>query len=211
MTEHSPIPQAFSPPRNVFILSTGRTATTAFASAAGLLPGFSAAHESRVMEPFATRIDYAPNHIEADNRLIFFLPQLEEKFGDTAYYVYLQRDPELIAQSYARRWHLTVSVVRAWTHGMRMKPRVRRTEIESCCRDFVDYADSTLSLFLARQRNVMLYDIADAENEFLRFSRWLGVDRPPQAALDQWKKRHNLNPKDSMDLSLRKLVRLWLP
>lgn len=200
-----------SPPKYVFVISTGRTATTAFAAASSFLPGFTAKHESRVSQPFSTRLDFAPNHIEADNRLIFYLAQIEEKFGDDAYYVFLKRDPAAIVKSYARRWHLTVSIVRAWTHGIRMIPRIEEADIEDCCQDFVSYADSTLSLFLARQRHVMMFDTADAANEFIRFSKWIGVGTPPPAAIEQWNKRHNLNPDNDWGVKFRRLIRLWLP
>lgn len=196
---------------NVFVISTGRTATTAFAKAASHLTGFTADHESRAMQPFVSRLNYPSNHIEADNRLLFFLPQLEERFGDDAYYVLLKRDHALIAKSYAKRWQLTVSVVRAWTHGIRMIPRVRGEDVEACCLEFVDYAESTLDLFLKRQKNVMQFNITDARNEFIRFSQWIGVNEAPESALEEWGQRHNLNVENSFNVALRRRLRLWFP
>jgi len=197
--------------KNIFVISTGRTATTAFARAAACLPGYTSAHESRSMQPFASRLNYPDNHIEADNRLLFYLPQLENRYGNSAYYVLLKRDPSLIASSYAKRWHLTVSIVRAWTHGVRMIPRVRTAEIEQCCHDFVSYADSTLSLFLSRQKNVMEFYVSDATNEFIRFSQWIGIDKPPQSALKVWDSRHNKNYKSNLINGFRMRLRLWFP
>lgn len=195
--------------KNIFVLSTGRTATTAFATASSFIPGYTAAHESRSTKPFAERLDYAPNHIEADNRLIFFLAHIEEKFGDDAYYVQLVRSPSEVSKSYSDRWHLSVSIVRAWTHGMRMIPRIKESEIEGCCRDFVDWANSTLEIFLAKQKNVFRFDVSNAEAEYLRFLTWIGVGDPPPEAVAQWKKRHNKNAKNASTY-IRKKLRLFL-
>lgn len=196
--------------KNVFVISSGRTATTTFAQAASHLPGWTADHETRVSLPLADRVDYPEHHIEADNRLLFYLPQLETRFGDDALYVYLVRDPEKIAQSYAKRWHLTVSVVRAYTHGLRMIPRVSEDDVLSHCRDFVAYADQTFRAFLDRQTNVQFFDIEDAETEFTAFARHLGLDAP-EAALAVWRETHNANPPASAVTRLKRRFRLAFP
>ncbi|MGZ9809541.1 hypothetical protein ACXN5S_03670 [Pseudoroseicyclus sp. H15] len=198
------------PASQVFVLSAGRTATTTFARAAAHLPGFTAGHETRVTEPLATRLGYPRHHIEADNRLVFHLQQLEARYGDKAHYVHIRRDPAEIAQSYAARWPLTVSVVRAWTHGVRMRPRVRASEIEAMCRDYVDWAESTLALFFARQAHVMSFDLAAPVAEFTRFAHWAGVDEVPNAALAEWRQSHNANRAPGLRHHVTRQMRLWM-
>ncbi|NDU99871.1 hypothetical protein [Pseudoroseicyclus tamaricis] len=196
---------------HVFVLSAGRTGTTTFARAAAALPGFTAGHESRAEAHLAERLDYPDRHIEADNRLVFFLPQLEARFGPRAHYVYLRREPAEIAASYARRWHLTVSIPRAFTQGVRMRPRTRRGEVTAACRDYADWVDSTVSLFLASQRHAMVVDLAEAEAGFARVAEWIGAGEVPQAARDAWGERHNATPPRRLGRGLRHQLRLLVP
>lgn len=209
-----PLPEAqpaAPTPRNVFVISSGRTGTTAFVAACKHLPNYSASHESRVTEPFATRVTYPDHHIEADNRLLFFLPQLEQRFGDNALYVYMVRDAEKVAASYAKRWFLTISVVRAYTHGLRMIPRINRAQRMDACRDFVAYADATFRLFLSRQRHVVFFDIEHAQRDFAAFAKHLGIDPVPEQARAQWQQIHNQNAKPSLLIALKTWVRMIFP
>lgn len=90
-----------------------------------------------------------------------------------------------------------------------MIPRIKESEIEGCCRDFVDWANSTLEIFLAKQKNVFRFDVSNAEAEYLRFLTWIGVGDPPPEAVAQWKKRHNKNAKNASTY-IRKKLRLFL-
>lgn len=77
---------------NVFVLSTGRCGSTTFVKACEHITNFSAAHESRTGLLGAARLDYAGNHIEADNRLSWLLGRLDRTYGNAAFYVHLRRD-----------------------------------------------------------------------------------------------------------------------
>ena len=50
------------------------------------------------------RLDYPDNHIEADNRLAWFLGSLYDRFGDESMYVHLTRDRNAVVASYEGRW-----------------------------------------------------------------------------------------------------------
>lgn len=195
---------------NIFIVSSGRTATTAMAKACAHLEGYSADHESRARRPFAERLNYPKWHIEADNRLLFFLMQLEDKYGDNALYIYLERDAEAVAKSYAGRWHLTVSIVRTFTHGIKMASRVTKPDIIDHCRDFVNYSDDSFRRFLSRRSNVVFMDVSDLEGEFPKLCDALGV-ATPEKSLEELRIRHNTNYKNTFMVRLKTWIRLKMP
>jgi hypothetical protein len=196
--------------KNVFILSSGRTATTAMAKACSHIPGYSADHESRSRLPFAERLNYPEWHIEADNRLLFFLMQLEDTYGDDALYVYLDRSAEEVAESYARRWHLNVSIVRAFTHGIQMIPRVTRDGIRKQCHEFVSYSTDSFGRFLERRQHVVHLDTTRLSEEFSKLCELLEVKTPPEA-LQELEKRHNSNYKQTPMVRLKTWVRVNFP
>lgn len=98
---------------NVFVLSTGRCGSLTFAKACEHITNFTSAHESksdyaRSAESNAIpyqSLTYPGCHIEIDNRLSWFLGGLDKTYGRDTYYVHLMRDRDLVARSYARRWH----------------------------------------------------------------------------------------------------------
>jgi len=196
--------------KNVFVLSAGRTATTTFIEASKHLPGITASHESRVADPIQNRLDYPNNHIEADNRLIFFLSLLDEKFATDTAYVYLLRDEKLVARSYSERWHLSISIVRAFTNGVRMVPRVKNNEILDYCHDYVKYVDSVVRLHLSKQENAFVFDLSKAEEEYKRFAKWVGVENLPEAACAEWRQHHNLNRYPKVSTWIKRRIRILI-
>ena len=63
---------------NVFVLNTGRCGSVTFIEACRHIHHYSAAHESRATYIGEQRLAYAANHIEADNRLCWFLGRLDK-------------------------------------------------------------------------------------------------------------------------------------
>ena len=138
----------------IFVLTSGRTASKTFARASQLLDGMSAGHETRagIVED---RLSYPDNHVEVDNRLAWFLGSLDKMYDDSdTFYVYLTRDSESVAESYLKRWHIKVSVVRAFYHGILMhseKPHVARAR--ESCRLFVETVNDNIRYFLSHRKN----------------------------------------------------------
>src|SRR5262245_39334592 len=89
---------------NVFILNTGRCGSTTIIKACSYITNYTAAHESRTGLVGPDRLDYPPNHIEADNRLSWFLGRLERTYGNDAFYVHLKRQDAATARSFAQRY-----------------------------------------------------------------------------------------------------------
>lgn len=86
------------------MLNTGRCGSMTFVHACSHIDNYTSGHESRAGHHGDARLEYPDNHIEADNRLSWMLGSLDRKFGTDAFYLHLWRDPESVAQSFAKRW-----------------------------------------------------------------------------------------------------------
>ena len=160
---------------NIFVLSAGRVASTTFANACKHITNFSSAHESRAGMLGADRLDFPAAHIEIDNRLVWFLAQLQSRFASDVGYVYLTRDKEEIARSYVQRWHLNESIVRAYGHGLLMKPHIKKSERLGICRDYVESTDFMIKHFLQDKPNKLFIDVKQLSDEFEMFFNWIGA------------------------------------
>ena len=87
---------------NIFILNTGRCGSTTFIRACQHISNFTATHESRSGLIGEERLNYPDNHIEADNRLSWFLGRLDRKYGDNAFYLHMSRDRSQTAKVSAK-------------------------------------------------------------------------------------------------------------
>ena len=141
---------------NIFIISPGRTATTTFSKILSHLKGFTSDHESNVKKLGTTRLDYPSNHIECDNRLIFFLAGLTEKYSRDGILVILKRDNELIARSYNKRW-AKIGIMKTWSQGIHMRD-ITDNNLD-VGRDFVDYCYKNLDFFKKFWKDVIEIDI----------------------------------------------------
>lgn len=75
---------------NIFVLNTGRCGSTTLIKACRHITNYSEAHESRCAMLGRERLNYPPNHIEADKRLVWLLGRLDKEYGDDALYVHLK-------------------------------------------------------------------------------------------------------------------------
>ena len=160
----------------VFVLTTGRAASTTFASACHHIDGMSAGHETR-RAMIEGRLDYPDQHIEVDNRLAWFLGSLDHLYSDAdTFYVHLTRDPEQVARSYRERWHLRVSAVRAFYHGVLMhRHKPDADEALRACRLFVETVNDNIRFFLAQRDNWVHVRIENLEADFFHFMDRAGL------------------------------------
>lgn len=179
---------------NVFILCTGRCGSTTFVRACGHLTNFTAGHETQTRIPFSQRPAYPPNHIEADNRLAWFLGGLDAAYGDDAYYVHLTRDPDAVAKSFAGRWKSVASLAVAYRNGLLMGAQL---SLEESSRDMVATITANIALFLRGKRNVMRMQLETMDEDFPRFLDWIGAEGDRGAAIGEWSRVHNPTPPES--------------
>jgi phosphopantetheinyl transferase (holo-ACP synthase) len=180
-------------PMNVFILCSGRTASTALSAACQHITNFTSAHESRVNILSKIKLDYPDQHIEIDNRLIWFSELLDEKFGKSAKYIHLTRDKHKVAASYAERWQLTESIVKAYGHGILMKPKIAKSDRLQVCLDYVEFVEKKIELFLKDKPESPKISVENLSDDFVKLWGFVGAQGNLEFALSEFDKRHNTN------------------
>lgn len=181
-------------PSNVFVLCTGRCGSTTLARACGHFDNWTAAHESRSHLTGPGRFAFGEWHIEVDNRLSWLLGRLDRHYGDRAAYVHLTRDPEEVAQSFAKR--AGQGILRAYRTDILMKSGVRAkgTPLIDFCRDYVETVTENIRLFLKDKTHVMDMALETMGEDFDRFIGWTGATGDLGAARAALAERHNASP-----------------
>ena len=119
--------------KNIFVLSPGRSGSKTFIEASSHLTNYSAAHESLSAHLGDKRFAYPSDHIEADNRLIWFTGELAKRFSDDVLYINLIRDFDATVDSFYHRLQNSsyrASIMNAFAHGILMKPGDWRVDQE---------------------------------------------------------------------------------
>ena len=136
----------------VFFISPGRTATTTLAKSFGQIKSLTSGHESNVKNRLGDRVIYPDNHVEADNRLLFFMPQLTERYGETELLVIIERNRAEIANSYRKRWW-KFNLPKIFAQGILMRD-VKEND-DKLVDDMVDWAYEQIHYFSKDWKNVI--------------------------------------------------------
>jgi len=179
-------------PENVFVLCTGRCGSVTFSRACSHIVNFTSGHETRTKLLGAERLAYPAHHIEADNRLSWFLGRLDQEWGKDAFYVHLTRDRDETAQSYAKRSDLPGSIAGAYRSAILMNAQGQ--DILDVSRDYVDTVNANIASFLKDKPNTIHFHLENAKEDFAKFWRWIGAEGNLAAALAEWDVRHNESP-----------------
>ncbi len=174
---------------NVFILNTGRCGSTTFIKACQHISNFSSAHESRCDLLGDARFDYPDNHIEADNRLSWFLGRLDKHYGNNAIYVHLRRNNEDTASSYARRM-FPGGIIPAYRRGI-LQHLPKDTPDIAVSLDYCDTVNSNIELFLKDKTQKMTFNLENAKQDFELFWELIGAAGEKEAALAEFDIAHN--------------------
>lgn len=139
------------------------------------------------------RFRYPDNHIEADNRLSWFLGRLDRIHGNEAFYVHLVRNREDTIRSYNRRWVRNGSLIRAYCEGIQQialhrLDRGRRLEVVG---DFYDQVRSNILHFMKDKEKQMTIHIEKAGEDFPLFWERIGARGDLQGALETLSSHHN--------------------
>jgi hypothetical protein len=173
---------------NVFILNSGRCGSTTFIRACSHITNFTARHESRCGLIGAERLNYPANHIEADNRLSWFLGRLDQKYGDDAFYVHLSREREATAASFARRRDF--GIMQAYREGILLALE-GAPAAHDIALDYLDTVEANIAYFLKDKSNKMAFRLEEAQTDFSDFWSRIGAEGNLPAALAEWQTRHN--------------------
>ena len=175
---------------NVFVLCTGRCGSVTFANACKHITNYSCGHETRVREMGDARTNFPRNHIEVDNRLIFFDGALERKYGDDAVYVHLRRDPTEVADSYNKRWNMADGLITGWATSI-----ARQTDYGISASQFmVDTIEENIGQFLSNKTRKLEIWIENIQEGFDEFADLIGAEGDRSAMRATLGDRHNVNP-----------------
>jgi hypothetical protein len=180
---------------NVFVLSPGRSGSKSFVEASKHLSNYSASHESRGGKLGEERFAYPQFHIEADNRLCWFLGPLSERFKDKeVLYVHLKRDFDATVDSFLHRLRNSTyrsSIIDAFAHGVLMKPGdwTPKEEVE-VVRLYVSTIHSNIELFLS-SRNSIKVELGDNGSSFDLFLDQISAEGDLTLTRNTWQQIHN--------------------
>lgn len=179
---------------NVFILSTGRTGSHTFVEACKHLTNYTVGHETRVKAVGTGRVEFPPDHIEADNLLCWFLGRLDETYGDDAFYVHLLRSREATATSRVNRMAVIPgNVMHAYSHGIYREAQKFATPLEFAS-DYWDTVNANIRLFLKDKTHTMDIHLESAAAEFPAFLDAIGAEGDLAAAVREWEIPYNAGP-----------------
>jgi hypothetical protein len=173
---------------NVFILCTGRCGSVTFIKACRHISNYTCGHETRAAALGNTRVLYPADHIEADNRLSWFLGKLDRVYGDEACYVHLRRDDLETAQSFASRYERGIINAYARSVLIELPPQIQPLAV---CLDYCDTINTNIRHFLKDKSRKMDFHLETASEDFLHFWDFIGAEGNLELALGEWSVKYN--------------------
>ncbi len=173
---------------NIFILNTGRCGSTTFIKACQHINNYSSAHESRINIPGELRLAYPQNHIEADNRLSWFLGRLESTYGDNAVYVHLRRNTENTIKSFIKRENY--GIIKAYREGI-LLDETHQLAIEDIAADYVHTVTENINTFLRNKSQTMIFNLENSQSDFQQFLQLINAKGDLQSAINEWNTIYN--------------------
>lgn len=173
---------------NVFILNAGRSGSLTFINACRHITNYTCAHESRSGHLGDARFQYPQNHIEADNRLSWFLGRLDRAFGNDAFYVHLRRNRSDTAGSFTGRY--TGGIIRAYRKTI-LIGLPRDTDAMDVALDYCDTVESNIELFLRDKSNKMDFSLENAGEVFPEFWELIQAEGDLNTALSEFGTAYN--------------------
>ncbi|WP_127116203.1 sulfotransferase domain-containing protein [Shimia sediminis] len=158
-----------------------------------------AGHETRVKETYETRLNYPNNHIEADNRLTFFLPQLTEKFGNDAVLVIVVRDRKKIAASYSKRWFKT-NLPKLYSQGILLRDFHENSD--TLLEGMVDWMYDTIFFCSKYWKHVVIFDLENPREGLSALAEKItfDVDKAEAAYYETFENRNNLEVRNKISI-----------
>ena len=172
---------------NVFILNVGRCGSTTFIKSCQHIDNYTSAHESRTMLVGQDRLSYPDNHIEADNRLSWFLGRLDRLYGNDAFYVHLLRDHDDTVNSFMNRTDF--GIMKAYREGVYLTDD--QNDLQSYTADYVDTVNSNIEHFLKDKTHSMRFQLEHAQEHFKTFWEIIAAEGNKNLSLKEWDTRYN--------------------
>ncbi|MCG8426732.1 MAG: hypothetical protein MI754_05165 [Chromatiales bacterium] len=173
---------------NIFILNSGRCGSSTFIEACRHISNYKAGHESLSHLVGDARLNYPANHIEADNRLSWFLGRLDRKYGDDAFYVHLTREPQAVINSFVKRE--SFGIMKAYRDGV-LLGETATIWADDLASDYLETVDSNIRLFLKDKSRTMRFQLEQAQTDFKIFWERIGAEGDLEQALATWDTHYN--------------------
>lgn len=196
---------------NVFVLGTGRCGTTTLIRACEYIENFSCGHETRSTLLGDERIAYPPHHIEADNRLTWFLPRLEKTFpAESTLFVHLKRNAENTARSFALRKR--EGIMRAYREGILMRGNQKTLHDEdiALAKDYIQCVNENIQAFLSNKPHVMQMDLETLNNDLPKLWRYINAKGNLESAITSTNIKHNTS-QDYIKKKRRNRLKRFIP
>jgi len=174
--------------KNIFVLCTGRCGSLTFTKACGHLTNYSSSHESLTGEIGENRFDYPDYHIEADNRLSWFLGKLDNYFGDNAFYVHLKRNEFDTAKSFEKR--AGGGIMQAYDNGGILLGSKEQDKFKIAL-DYVETVNANISFFLKNKSNKIDIYIENPLENFQIFLNKINAEGNLDHALKEFQTLYN--------------------
>ena len=160
-----------------------------FIKACQHISNYSSAHESRCDRLGEDRLAFPNNHIEADNRLSWYLGKLDKQYGDNAVYVHLRRNNNDTAASYTRRL-FPGGIIPAYRKGILQHLPDDIPDL-SVSLDYCNTVNSNIELFLKDKTRKMQFKLENAQQYFERFWELINADGNLVSALAEFNTAYN--------------------
>lgn len=177
----------------VFVLCTGRSGSVSFIKACKHITNYSSGHESLSKELGARRLDYPDNHIEADNRLSWFLGSLDKKYANQPVYVHLIRNKPDTVLSFTKRWNSRGGIIRAFYEGILKTPNLKANSkvVHQICEDYYTTVNDNIDLFLKDKKNIVRLELENIQEGFKEFWHTINAEGNLDAAVQEFNNRYN--------------------
>ncbi|VAW94513.1 hypothetical protein MNBD_GAMMA23-2285 [hydrothermal vent metagenome] len=135
-----------------------------------------------------SRLFYPNNHIEADNRLSWFLGRLDEQYGDNAFYVHLMRDKNKTAASFIKR--ADYGIMQAYQKGI-LQDSDTLLNINDIALDYIDTVTENIKHFLKDKTHKINFRLETADKDFKIFWDEINAKGDLAKALHEWNIAYN--------------------
>ncbi|HED35252.1 MAG TPA: hypothetical protein ENJ08_13735 [Gammaproteobacteria bacterium] len=173
---------------NIFILNTGRCGSTTFIKSCQHIENYTSAHESLAGVTGSRRLAYPLNHIEADNRLSWFLGRLDQTYANNAFYVHLSRNKQQTIESFSKREDF--GIIKAYREGIILGDK-RSGNAMQAAEDYIDTVEANINHFLKDKINKMNFRLENAQSDFEIFWDRISAKGDKQRALKEWHINYN--------------------
>jgi hypothetical protein len=168
----------------IFILSTGRTGTTTLYKACRHIKNYTCGHESNRKKWYS--LEYPDNHIEIDNRLSWFKPELEKNYP-TAMFVHLTRNTPDVINSFKKRSDR--GIIKSFIEGVLQSKEENMSDLEIEL-SIIRYIQC-INKMCTSGRVPFLFDIKKYYCFFPQFCEWINANVDMNKALKEFETHYN--------------------